>query len=106
MCIVDEYGTGIRACGASKGASIDQFNNPCHLAVDDYENVLVADSNNDRVLLLSPELFHLGEIEIPDCQLNDPQTLHFDVLNHRLYIGERGGGRIFVLEVKNNDDNG
>jgi len=59
--------------------------------------VLVDDSCNNRVQLLSSTLTHFGDIVIPGRQLNEPYALHFDELNHRLYIGEWTSGRIFVL---------
>jgi len=80
------------------------LDSPRHLSVDIHDNVLVADSDNNRVQLLSPTLTYLGDIKIPGHQLNDPHTLHFDQLNHRLYIGEWTGECMFVLDVDVNDN--
>jgi len=49
--------------------------------------------------LLSPTLTYFGDIVIPGPKLNGPYALHFDELNHRLFIGEWAGGRVFVLNV-------
>jgi len=68
-----------------------------YLAVDIHDNVLVLDRGNNRVQLLSPTLTYLGDIEIPGHQLKDPDAVYFDELNHRLYIGETGGRRLFVV---------
>jgi len=97
VCIVDTSGHIIQSYGGSQGSVVGQLNYPRHLAVDIHDNVLVADIDNKRVQLLSPTLTYLGNIDIPGHQLNDPYTLHFDQLNHRLYIGEWGDGRLFVL---------
>jgi len=67
------------------------------MAVDIHGNVLVTDSDNNRVQLLSPTLTYFGDIAIPGHELNYPYALHFDELNHRLYIGEWNSGRMFVL---------
>jgi len=75
--------------GGSPGSIVGQLNNPYQIAVDINDNVLIADSDNNRVQLLSPTLTYLGDIVIPEHQLNYPYyAVHFDVLNHRLYIGE------------------
>jgi len=101
VCIVDASG-GIIQCygGASSGSDVGQLNTPCHLAVDKYGNVLVAEFLNNRVGLLSPSLTHLGYIEIVGHELRMPWVLHLDQLAHRLYIGEaKHFGFVFVLGV-------
>jgi len=100
ICIVDTSGHVIQSYGRLQGcASWGQLNYPVQLAVDKYDNVLVADSDNNRVQVLSPTLTYLGDIAIPKYQLNYPYALHIDELNQRLCIGEyRRGGRLFVLD--------
>jgi len=97
VCIVDTSGHIIQSYGGSQGSGVGQLNHPRHLTVDMHDNVLVADTDNNRVQLLSPTLTYLGDMVIPTYQLNNPYTVHFDELNHRMYIGERTGGRMFVL---------
>jgi len=89
----------IQCYGGTKGSAVGQLNFPQNLAVDGHGNVLVADEGSNRVVLLSPSLTHLGYIEIPGHPLNHPWALHLDELTHRLYIGEYGTGRVFVLTV-------
>ena len=81
-----------------------QLNIPSHFVVDKHDNVLVADSSNNRVQLLSPALNYLDDIVIPGHQLMEPFTLHFDEQNRRVYIGEWGGGRMFVFYFEISDD--
>jgi len=88
VCIVDTRGHIIQCYGESPGSGIGQLDFPGYLAVDRPGNVLVTDSLNNRVVLLSPLLTQLGYIEIPGHELNQPYALHLDELNHRLYIGE------------------
>jgi len=99
VCIVDTSGHIIQSYGGSPGSGVGQLNNPCHLAVDIHDNVLVADRDNNRVHLLSPTLAHIGDLVIPRHELNQPYTLYFDDLGHRLYIGEWAGGSLFVLDT-------
>jgi len=68
------------------------------LALDVNGSVLVSDSLNGRVVVLSPSLQHLGDITIPGYQLKEPIGLHFDDLQNRLYIGKHSyTGRVFVI---------
>jgi len=97
VCIVDKNGIIIHSY-----VGPPYFDNPCHLAVDKYGHVMVADYKRGRVELLSPTLTHLGSVKIPKYDLNGPWNLHLDELNCRLCICEWGSllkdGRLFVLE--------
>jgi len=97
VCMVDTSGCIIQSYGGSPGSGVGQLNNSYHIAVDINDNVLMTDSSNSRVQLFSSTLTYLGDIVIPGHQLNQPYAVHFDELNHCLYIGEWSGGRLFVL---------
>jgi len=100
VCIVDTIGRIIQCYGGASGSGVGQLNQPRDIAVERYGNVLVADEYNNRVVLLSPSLTHLGYIQIPGHQLSYPHALHIDELTHRLYIGEwTETGRVFVLTL-------
>jgi len=105
VCIVDTSGHIIQSYGQSQGSGVGQLNHPLLLVVDIHDNVLVTDCSNSRLQLLSPTLTYLGDIEIPGHQLNHPYILHFDELNHRLYIGEWNGERMFILDTVSNVNN-
>ena len=90
-------GSIIQCYGGAEGEGDEQLN-PHDLAVDRHGNVLVADTYNHRVVLLSPSLTHLGYIPVPGHGLSKPSALHLDLLTHRLYIGE-WIGTVFVLGV-------
>ena len=93
-------GSIIQCYGGAGGSGVGQLNNPRHLAVDIYGNVLVADYGNNRVVLLSPSFTHLGYITVPGHKLRGPFALYLDLLTHRLYIGELShAGRLYVLGV-------
>jgi len=100
VCIVDTSGSILTCYGAARGSNVGQLNSPRNLAVDGHGNILVADQTNNRVVLLSPSLTHLGYIEIPGRQMSRPFALHLDKLTRRLYIGEdHDNGLVFVLTV-------
>jgi len=101
VCIVDVNGGIIKCYGGGYGSGIVELEVPSHLALDSYGNMLVADHGNNRVILLSTSLTHLGYVPISGHQkLSYPWTLHLDQLNRRLYIGEwMSTGRVFVLAV-------
>ena len=93
--------------GGHKSSEGSEFTNYRSIEVDGYSNVLVADTENNRIVLLSPTLTYLGDIPVPRHQLRRrrPQALHLDHINHRLYIGDTTfdlfpslvTGRVFVL---------
>jgi len=98
VCIVNTNGSIVQCYGGVRGENVGQLRYPGSLAVDQHDNVLVGDYSNDRVVLLSPSLTHLGYIHIPGYKLRVPYALCLDKLTHRLYIGEWvGTGRVFVL---------
>jgi len=56
VCLIGSDGHVVKSFGLPKDSSSQQMNVPCHMAVDMNGFVFVADYNNCRVLLLSPEL--------------------------------------------------
>jgi len=100
VCLVDTSGRIIQCYGGAGGSGVGQLTGPRRLAVDRYGDVLVTDEYDNRVVLLSPSLTHLGYIQIPGHQLSNPWALHLGELTHRLYIGEFAYTRsVFVLTV-------
>ena len=100
VCVVDASGLVIRSHARSRGPGIGQFNLPRYLARDTYDNIFVADLNNNRVSLLSPALEHLGYVSITGYELNEPWGLQLDHKTRRLYIAEwTDSGRVFILTV-------
>ena len=101
VCLVNMSGSIIQCYGGARGSGDEQLKLPRHLAVDRHGNVLVADTNNDRVVLLSPSLTLLGYITVPGHELSAPSALHLDLLTHRLYMGEQSTtGRVSVLMTR------
>jgi len=99
LCIVDVDGLIIQSYGGPSGSEPGQMHGPHHMVVDKHGHVMVADCGNDRVEILSPTLDHLGYVVVPGHILEGPHAVHIDALNHRLYIGEYDGRRLFVLDA-------
>jgi len=79
------------------------LNRLVHLAQDGYNNVIVVDEYNNRIVLLSPKLAHLGYIDRQITEytyMTNPWGLHLDRVNKRLYVGEHTDTRnVYVLKV-------
>ena len=98
VCIVDDSGHIIKSYGGEPGAGVGQLYWPYQLAVDKHDHVFVTDRGNDRIVLLSPELAHLGYIQTPGHKLSNPMSLHLDEANRHLFVGEYRG-RVVVVSV-------
>ena len=101
ICIVNNSGRIKQCYGEIQGTRVGRLNHPRNLAKDKDDNILVVDSNNNRIVLLSRSLNHLGYITVPGHELRFPYALHLDELNHRLYIGEWNNNPSNVLVLGN-----
>jgi len=60
---------------------------PYHLSVDSEGHVLVADYDNDRILLLNSQLqLQRVLIDMSQLKLREPERLFYDELTSRLYV--------------------
>lgn len=73
------------------------FNHPGQLAVLKNNGILVADRDNNRIVLLNPTLNKSRVIPLP-AVMNGPWTVLFDESRGRLYVGEWKGGRVLVFD--------
>jgi len=96
----------VHSHGGQPGSSTGQYNYPNHLAVDSSECVLVADTDNHRVKLLSPTLTYIRDVVTSDLLKWGPDRLCLDKQSHRLYVAEyvyMSGkwtiGRVLVFSV-------
>ena len=101
VCTVGVDGSGARFYGDRPGSAAGQVNRPGHLVVDGRGFILVADCDNDRVLLLSPSLTCVGELVAPGGGLQQPRRLCLDETRGLLYVGDSRDGRLSVFKVKN-----
>lgn len=92
VCIVDVDGNIIKSFCAEVGSSAVRMNHPVYLVIDKGGNILVADLNNSRVLLLSPTLEFLREVVSEKHGLRHPRRICLDESNGRLIVACRNRG--------------
>jgi len=99
VCVVGVDGAVVRSYGGQKGSQLTQMNEPAGLAVDKEGRVLVADRDNNRLLVIDQSLSSAHEMSVcVDGGLKRPRNLWYDQSRRRLYIGEFGGGRVIVID--------
>jgi len=99
VCLLDVKGAVVRSYGGTPGSGLTKMKGPAGLAVDEDENILVADRNNNRLLVLDRSLTSAREMSVSvDGGLKDPYSLCYDKARGRLYIGERDGRRVIIID--------
>jgi len=102
VCLVGVDGAVVRSYGGQQGSELTQMNCPAGLAVDREGRVLVADRDNNRLLLIDPSLSSAHEMSVSvDGGLKGPYSLWYDQSRRRLYIGERDKtdrGQVIVVD--------
>jgi len=100
VCEVDMTGLMLNEFGSAPGEGVGQLNRPFHLSLDDEERIIVADYDNNRVLLLNKQLM-LQRVLVT---WNDPQSLTDDASGpYRLHY-DRRSGRLLVGLVSGHVD--
>ena len=104
VCLVGVNGALVRhnSGHGQVGSQLMRMNEPRGLAVDrDWGEgrVLVADRDNNRLLVLDQSLSSAHEMSVRVAGgLKGPESLWFDQIRRRLYIGEASGGRVIVVD--------
>jgi len=99
VCLVRVDGAVVRSYGGQKGSRLTQVNEPRGLAVDRAGRVLVADRDNNRLLVIDQSLSSAHEMAVcVDGGLKGPRSLWYDQSRRRLYIGEWSGKRVIVID--------
>jgi len=99
VCLLDVKGAVVQSYGSTQGSDLTKLNCPMGLAVDKHGNILVADVNNNRLLVLDHSLTSAHEMTVSvDGGLNDPCSLWYDKSRGRLYIGEWRGHRVIIID--------
>lgn len=94
VSVVDTNGRVLRHCTSTK------FFWPRQLAViDKKDTVLVADCDNDRIVMLDSSLSCSRDVPVPPGGgFQGPWCLFLDEPRGRLYVGEWGGKRVIVVD--------
>jgi len=99
VCLVGVDGAVVRSYGGQQGSQLTQMNYPRGLSVDREGRVLVADEYNNRLLVIGQSQSGAHEMSVcVDRGLIRPFSLWYDQSRRRLYIGERDGGRVIVID--------
>ena len=104
VCTIGEDGSVVQSYGGPPGSGTGQLLSPHHLFVDKQGFILVADSNNNRVVLLNSSLTFVKELISPNRELNHnifySIRLFLDESRGLLYVGEYDGKQVSVFRVK------
>ena len=99
VCLVGVDGAVVRSYGGKMGSQLTQMNCPRGLSIDREGRVLVADEDNNRLLVIDQSLSSAHEMSVcVDGGLKGPFSLWYDQSRRRLYIGEVDGGRVVVID--------
>jgi len=94
VCIVNDDGRVTLSYGGQTGSDVGHMEDPRHLAVDeDSQFIFVADSNNYRVVMLSPTLEFVRYISEG---LSDPHRLYLHHTTRRLYVCQSTGDVVVI----------
>jgi len=106
VCLIGSDGSVVKSFGGLKGSGSQQMCVPAHMAVDRNEFVFVADLNNYRVLLMSPQLTYVRDVVSREQLEWQPCRVHLDSDRGRLYVadneykdGKWTAGRVVVVSV-------
>lgn len=101
VCIVDDKGVVTQSYGnpSVAGSALGQLNTPFGLIRVRNGSFLVADSGNNRLILLSPTLDRTLAVSLPiDGGLQCPRALCFNESRGRLFVGEYNGRRVLIFD--------
>ena len=99
VCLLDVQEAVVQSYGGTQGSDLTKVNRPAGLAVDEHENILVADYGNNRLLVLDRSLTSAHEMSMSvDGGLECPFSLWYDKSRGRLYVGEGKGRRVIIVD--------
>jgi len=100
VSVVGVDGQVVHSYGQSKASNVGQMKYPSSLAVTKNDDILVADEDNNRILLISRSTDCVQELALSvDGGIQEPRGLCLDESRGRLYAGEYGGQhRVLVFD--------
>ena len=100
VSVVGIDGRVVRRYCLSSSSDVGQMKYPTGLAVTKNDDILVADENNNRILLVNSSLSSARKLVLPvDDGIRWPRGLCLDESRGRLYVGEYGGSyRVLVFD--------
>ena len=91
---------GIRTYGEPSKLDSKPLQVPRYLARCQNDFILVADQDNDRVLLMSPTLELIKEFVLPSSGCKRPNRIVLDEISARLVVVGEDGNKIFVYKLE------
>jgi len=91
IAMISTNGTVIKSFGSTAGSGLSQMDTPAGIAIDANGYFIVADMNNNRLLVVDPTLTRARQLIIPDTALQCPRNVDIDQSRGRLYVGENCG---------------
>jgi len=100
VSVVGEDGQVIHSYGQSQTSDVGQMKHPASLAVTKNDDILVADTGNNRILSIIRSTGCVQELALSvDGGIQEPCGLCLDESRGRLYVGEvRGLCRVLVFD--------
>ena len=95
VCLIDNTGRVIKRYGGSKGTGKRHLNMPYHLAIGRNGSILVADKDNNRIVLLNASLEYMNEI----AGFKRTTRLLVNPELERLYVNELNEKSITILDI-------
>ena len=102
VCYVNEKGITLSSFGKSNGSGSMKLDIPNRIALDKLGYVFVADRNNDRVVLLSPNLIYIRDIINKFQKIKQPKRIFLDQDNGWLFVG-LVDGNVHIFQLCEND---
>ena len=103
VCELDMNGCMLKTFGSSPGEGVGQLKGPGYVSLDDEERIIVADTANNRVLLLKKQLMQQVLVTWHPQSLDEdawgPVRLHYDSRSGRLLVG-LDNGHLDIYELR------
>jgi len=99
VSVVDREGRVVLSYRNDPKSETQLLNEPRYLAASASDCTLVADSGNNRIVLLNSSLICARDLPLQlDGGLQTPWCLHLDESRRRLFVGEKGGRSVLVFD--------
>ena len=101
ISVYSQGGVKIRSFGRH-GSKEGEFNYPCGIAVDEDDNILVADYNNNRIQKFTSDgefLAAVGTKGNKPLQFKGPMAIAFNAFNKKIYVGDNNCVQILNLDL-------
>ena len=100
VCLIDNQGNLIKSFGSTHGSGNANLWRPCRLVVDRNGFILVADSWNNRLVVLNKQMEYVQDIIPTSIKLYHIDTLFLDEDNSRLFLSDNCNSNLAVFDFE------